>query len=178
MRPTDLVLMRLCIACILRHIYPSSLNNCPPKWDEFRNLKSQFSLLCGEHDNLILRFSVVFVILTSFDVLIEIMAEAYDLGLTGKNRPHQAFIGFQLNAKIRRKNYIRQTEMFFSPITVSPGDVMYRSMKGARSLLIISAAQPVNTNRYEKFRMKLVNRTINDPPFNTAGVYDTPTVGD
>ncbi|CAB4032083.1 atrial natriuretic peptide receptor 1-like, partial [Paramuricea clavata] len=115
----------------------------------------------------------VFVLLTSFDLVVEIMAQAYTIGLTETNRPHRVFVGFQLDASKRRKNYVRQSEIFFSPYAFPQVDVMYRAMKGSRSLLIISNAEPVNTERYETFRGKLVNRTEYDPPFNSTTVYDS-----
>ena len=121
-------------------------------------------------------YFVVFVLLTSFDVLIEIMAEAYDLGLTKINKPHRVFIGFQLDAKVRRKNWVRQSEMFFSTRPINSLGLMYRSKKGSRSLLIISAAQPVNTDRYEKFRKELVRRTEYVEPFKFETQYDIATV--
>jgi hypothetical protein len=121
-------------------------------------------------------FFLVFVLLTSFDVLIEIMAEAYDLGLTGLNEQHRAFIGFQLDAKTRRKNHGRYPEMFFSPYALPQLETMFRAKKGARSLLIISAAKPVNTERYERFRKELVNRTEHDEPFKDSYVFDQDAV--
>ncbi|XP_028395101.1 receptor-type guanylate cyclase Gyc76C-like [Dendronephthya gigantea] len=117
----------------------------------------------------------IFVLLTSFDVLIEIMAEAHDLGLTKIKKPHRVFIGFQLDAKVRRTNYVRQSEMFFSTQPTNSLDLMYRSKRGSRSLLIISAAQPVNNDRYEKFRKELVRRTEYVEPFKFELEYDLVT---
>ena len=114
--------------------------------------------------------------MTSFYVLHEIMGEAYQLGLTGTAEPHRAFIGFQLNAKIRRRNYVRQSEMFFNPYSYPARASMYRAMKGARNLLIISAAEPVNNDRYERFRKKLVWRTENEGPFKNPSVFDVRSV--
>jgi hypothetical protein len=121
-------------------------------------------------------FSIVFVLLTSFDLVVEIMAQAYTMGLTETNRPHRVFIGFQLDASKRRKNYIRQSEIFFSPYAYPQTDVMYRAMKGSKSLLIISNAEPVNTERYELFRNELVHRTEYLPPFNSTTIYDIGSV--
>ena len=104
------------------------------------------------------------------------MAEANDLGLAGPTDQHQKFIGFQLDAKTLRKNYISYPEMFYSPIAVSPFEVMFRAKTGARSLLIISAAQPPNTDRYEKFRKTLVERTEKVEPFKDITVFDLATV--
>ncbi|XP_028405467.1 receptor-type guanylate cyclase Gyc76C-like [Dendronephthya gigantea] len=118
----------------------------------------------------------VFVLLTSFDVLIEIMAEAYDLGLAGfkpdLNERPRVFIGFQPDAKIRRKNYVQYPEIFFSPYAEPVLDVMFRAKKGARSLLIISAEDPVNNARYERFRNLLVKKTENDGPFKDEAIFD------
>ena len=119
----------------------------------------------------------MFVLLTSFEVLIEIMAEAYALGLTGHYEQHRAFIGFQLDAKTRRKDYPRFPEMFFSTVAVPLIEVMFRAKKGARSLLIISAAEPVNTDRYERFRKELVKRTRHDEPFKDESVFAPILVG-
>lgn len=104
------------------------------------------------------------------------MAEANDLGLAGLSDQHRNFIGFQLDAKTLRKNYISYPEMFYSPIAVSPFDVMFRAKRGAKSLLIISAAKPPNTDRYEKFRKKLVYRTEKVEPFKDKTVFDLVTV--
>ena len=105
------------------------------------------------------------------------MAEAYDLGLTSIHGQHQTFIGFQLDAKTRRKSYIRYPEMFYSHQAEPTFEVMIRAKKAARSLLIISVEQPVNTDRYERFREKLVNRTEHDEPFKFSSIYDVKTVG-
>lgn len=53
---------------------------------------------------------------------------------------------------------------------------MYRAMKAARSLLVISNVRPDNTKRYNKFRMKLVNRTERVPPFKFPDIYDMKSV--
>ena len=120
---------------------------------------------------------LVFVLLTTFEVLVEIMAVAHNLGLTAKEKPHRAFIGFQLDAKIRRENYVRKSEFFFSNVANPVGVVQYRAMRGARALLIISAAQPRNYQRYTRFQQKLVDRTENAPPFKDRTVYDPIVVG-
>jgi hypothetical protein len=99
------------------------------------------------------------------------MAEAHDLGLVSKDSPHRAFIGFQLDAKVRRDNYVRKTELFFSAYAYPPGEVMYRAMRAARSLLIISAAEPRNNVNYRRFQNELVRRTKEVPPFNDTNIY-------
>lgn len=121
-------------------------------------------------------FFIVFVLLTSFEVLIEIMAEANDLGLDGLCEQHRTFVGFQLDVKTLRTNYVLHPEMFYSAVALSPLEVMFRAKRGARSLLIISAARPPNTDRYKKFRRKLVDRTEKVEPFKDITVFDYATV--
>lgn len=104
------------------------------------------------------------------------MAEAYALSLTGFPEKRRAFIAFKLDAKMLRKNYVQYPEIFYSPRAVPALDIMYRAKRAAKSLLIIAAARPVNTGRYERFRKELVKRTEHEGPFKDSTVYDVATV--
>ena len=49
---------------------------------------------------------------------------------------------------------------------------------GARSLLLISTAEPKITERYKVFKEELINRTESKAPFMDVGVFDQELVSD
>ena len=121
--------------------------------------------------------NIVIVVLTSFNVLIEVLSEAHGMGFTGTQRPHRAFIGFELVAKNRRMMYLEpEYNMFYSPFAEPAINVTFNAMKAARSLLIISTPDPANTQDYLEFRNELMQRTANQKPFRDDTIYDDATV--
>ena len=114
----------------------------------------------------------------SFEVLVEVMSQAYDLGLTEKNRPHRAFISFQLDMGVSRESISENLDLYRSPIAEPrpPTSVMLRAKKASRSLLLISLDKPRDTERFQKFKNELVKRTDNTPPFKDPYIYDLKTV--
>ena len=114
----------------------------------------------------------------SFEVLVEVMSQAYDLGLTEKNRPHRAFISFQLNMGVSRESIVENLDLYRSPIAEPrpPTSVMLRAKKASRSLLLISLDTPRDTERFQKFKNELVKRTDHTPPFKNPFIHDLKTV--
>ena len=118
-------------------------------------------------------FILVFVIVTSHDVLMDVMAEVNNLGLAGSKKPHRAFIGFQLDVTRSSPGYARKNEMFYNKNILDRNDELKRrrlTRNAARSLLIISCAEPKNGERYDRFKKELTNRAKSAEPFNTVRI--------
>ncbi|XP_046854845.1 speract receptor-like isoform X3 [Xenia sp. Carnegie-2017] len=114
----------------------------------------------------------IFVLLTSFPVVIEIMSQVDILGLNDLSQPRRAFIAFQLDQKKRRSDYFGETQMFYAPLAEPVKEVQFHATKAARSLLVISAGVPQSRLRYEHFRQELIRRTEHEPPFKDESIYD------
>ena len=103
------------------------------------------------------------------------MSQAYDLGLTGKSNPHRAFIGFQLQMALSR-DIPATRDLFRSLLAPDTEEVMFRTKKAARSLLLISHDKPRNTELFQRFKNELINRTEYVQPFKSSATYDFGTV--
>ena len=65
--------------------------------------------------------------------------------------------------------------LFFNPYVLGPQERIDRQQitrNGARSLLLISPAKPINTERYIAFKKELINRTESKEPFMDSAVFD------